>query len=77
MIPSKQTTKKGKVSLLVELTYDADVMHGDDTESIDWFYKDILGSKRKNDLVLHSNEIGDEIGTIKVISLTPLNPRKK
>lgn len=58
-----------KIKMIVELNYDAKLMHGDDKESIDWFYKDILGSKRKNDLILHSNKIGDEIGTIKVVKI--------
>jgi hypothetical protein len=58
-----------KIKMLVELSYDAKTMHDDDKESIDWFYKEILGSKRKDDLILHSNEIGDEVGTIKVIEL--------
>lgn len=58
-----------KIKMIIELNYDAKLMHGDDKESIDWFYKDILGSKRKNDLSIHSNEIGDEIGTIKVVKI--------
>ena len=58
-----------KIKMIIELNYDAKLMHGDDKESIDWFYKNILGSKRKNDLSIHSNEIGDEIGTIKVVKI--------
>ncbi len=61
-----------KLKLEIELTYDAKIMHGKDKESIDWFYKYILKSRRKNDLVLHSNEIGDEIGTVKVLKVTPI-----
>lgn len=61
-----------KIKLQIELMYDAKNMHGNDKRSIDWFYNDVLKSKRKNDLVLHSNEIGDEIGTVKVLKiLTP------
>ncbi len=64
--------KLTKLKLEIELIYDAEMMHSDDKESIDWFYNDILKSRRKNDLFLHSNEIGDEIGTVKVIKiLTP------
>ena len=55
--------------MFVELEYDDEIMHGTDAEAVDWFYKDILGSKQKNDLILHSNEIGDEIGTIKVLDI--------
>ena len=61
-----------KLKLEVELTYDAKLMHGgdDDKEAKDWFFKRILGG-RKIDLILHSNEIGDEIGTIKVLKIKP------
>ena len=60
-----------KLKLEIELTYDAENMHGKDKESIDWFFNNILKSKRKNDLILHSDEIGDEIGTVKVIKISP------
>lgn len=55
--------------MTIELKYDDKMMHGNNKESRDWFYNDILKSKRKNDLVLHSNEIGDEIGTVKVLEV--------
>jgi uncharacterized protein (DUF2384 family) len=58
-----------KIKLLVEFNYSAEDMHDNTKESIDWFFKYILGSKRKDDLVLHSNEIGDEIGVIKVLKI--------
>ena len=58
-----------KLKLQIELTYDAKIMHGKDKDSIRWFYNDILLSRRKNDLILHSQEIGDEIGTVKVIKI--------
>ena len=60
-----------KIKLLVELKYDDKMMYGGDKdkEAKDWFLKDILGSKRKADLILHSNEIGDEIGEIKVLEI--------
>jgi hypothetical protein len=57
------------IKLTIELTYNNKIMHGNDKESIEWFYNYILKSRRKNDLILHSNEIGDEIGTVKVIDL--------
>ena len=57
------------IKLHVDFTYDAKTMHGSDKESMEWFYNEILKSKRKNDLILHSNEIGDEIGTIRVTSI--------
>jgi len=54
------------IKLTVELKYDDKMMHGDDKESIDWFYNYIL---KKDKLFLHSNEIGDEVGTIKVLNI--------
>lgn len=56
--------------MLVELEYDDKLMHGKSKEDIEWFYNDILKSKRKNDLFLHSNEIGDEVGQIKILEIT-------
>lgn len=55
-----------KIKLEVEFTYDTKIMHGKDKEAIDWFYNDILLSEK---LTLHSDEIGDEIGTIKVLKI--------
>jgi hypothetical protein len=59
-----------KIKMLVELEYDDKLMHGKSKEDIEWFYNDILKSKRKNDLFLHSNEIGDEVGQIKILEIT-------
>ena len=53
------------IKLLVELTYNNDIMHGDDPDSIVWFNDEILG----NDLILWSNELGDEVGFIKVLEI--------
>jgi hypothetical protein len=50
------------IKLEIEFTYDPDSMHGNDADSIRWFYRDVLGGE----LILHSNEIGDEVGTVKV-----------
>lgn len=55
-----------KLKLDIELTYDAKLMHGNEEESIGWFSNDIL---MKEKLILHSNDIGDEIGTVKVIKI--------
>ena len=51
-----------KIKFEATLTYDNNIMHGNDKEAINWFYNNIL----KDTLILHSNEIGDEIGTIKI-----------
>ena len=57
--------------MTVELTYDDDMMHGVEQESIDWFENGILLNKiGGEDLLLHSNEIGDTIGTIKVLDIS-------
>ena len=57
----------------VELTYDDYIMHENNSDEIIWFYKDILEKKVCEDgspnLILHSNEIGDEVGLIKVLKI--------
>jgi hypothetical protein len=40
-------------------------MHEDDADSIAWFNDDVLGGE----LVAWSNEIGDELGFIKVLEI--------
>ena len=57
------------IKLLVELTYDEDLMHGEDPESIRWFRDEILMCENREDLLLHSNEIGDTVGSIRVLQL--------
>lgn len=59
-----------KLMLEVELEYDDQTMHGDDHDSVAWFWNDVLLYPGKDgQLILHSNEIGDEIGTIKVLKV--------
>lgn len=53
------------LKMMVELEYDEELM-GTSKEEIDWFHNDIL---LKDKLILHSNEIGDEVGIIKVIKI--------
>lgn len=61
-----------KVQMLVELDYDAETMHSDDTASKRWFMEDILlNNTEDGGLVLHSNEIGDSVGTVKVLTVYP------
>ena len=57
------------IKLLVELTYDEDLMHGEDPESIRWFRDEILMCEIREGLLLHSNEIGDTVGSIRVLQL--------
>ena len=51
--------------LVIELEYDDEIMHGDELEAIEWFWRDVMGG---GELYLHSNFIGDEVGRVKVIS---------
>ena len=53
------------VKMLVELTYDNDMMHEDDADGIAWFNDEVLGGE----VVVWSNEIGDELGFIKVLEI--------
>lgn len=64
-----------KLVLEIELDY-PDNIHGDDPESFLWFRDEILlgAGEEGQELVLVSNEIGDEIGTVKVRSIV-LNPQ--
>lgn len=61
-----------KITLEVELTYDADIMHGDNPDSVEWFRNFVLqndGVDDDNVLLLHSNFIGDTVGEIRVTSI--------
>ena len=53
------------IKMLVELTYNNDTMHGDDPDGIVWFNDEILGSE----IIAWSNELGDEVGFIKVLEI--------
>ena len=57
-----------KVKMVIELEYDDEVMHHDDKEAIDWFYNEILLGKGGL-LLLHSNEIGDHVGSVEGIEI--------
>ena len=39
-------------------------MHAGDIDGIEWFLSLL---KRKDELTLHSKEIGDEVGTVKIV----------
>lgn len=61
-----------KLRLEIELEYDATIMHADDndSEAKRWFFEDILlNPSEEGELILHSNSIGDEIGTVKVLRI--------
>lgn len=55
-----------KVKLVIELSYD-EIMHGNSPEEISWFFGQVLGDKVG--LMLHSNEIGDTVGTVEVLEV--------
>lgn len=57
-----------KLTLTIELDYDAEIMHGDDEESKAWFFSEILHDET-GELLLHSNNIGDTLGAVRVISI--------
>jgi len=58
-----------KIKLIIELEYDTNVMHDNDEEGFRWFVSDVLQSPLG--LVLHSNNIGDAVGTCKVLKVIP------
>lgn len=47
----------------IEIEYDDEIMHGDDSEATAWFRQQVL--ENVDTLILHSNEIGDSIGVVK------------
>lgn len=55
-----------KLRMTIELEYDADSMYGDDNDSKEWFFGDVLGAD--SGLTLFSDEIGDFVGTVQVIN---------
>lgn len=58
------------VRMLVELDYDDELHHGKDVDAIDWFVKDVLlNTTEDGKLILHSNELGDELGTVRVLKI--------
>ena len=55
------------LKMVVEFTYDAEIMHGDDIDGMQWFFDEILFNEK--DLVVYSCEIGDDIAKLKVIEI--------
>jgi hypothetical protein len=52
------------LKMVVELKYEDD-MHGSSPEEMSWFLGQVLGDKVG--LLLHSNCIGDTVGTVHVL----------
>ena len=62
--------KKETIKLLIEIKVEKNWI--DSHEEKDWFFTEILSNKIKHNLILYSNEIGDEISEVKVLRvLTP------
>lgn len=59
------------VKMEIELSYDETMVHGDDEQSKQWFFGHILNGNT-GELMLHSNDIGDTIGSVKVIRVLAL-----
>lgn len=56
-----------KLRMTIELEYDAESMYGaDDNGGKEWFFGEVLGAD--SGLTLFSDEIGDFVGTVQVIS---------
>lgn len=53
------------IRLVVDLTYNADIMHGDCEDAIDWF-KGILHGD--NLYLAEFEDLGDIVGSVKVIA---------
>lgn len=54
--------------MLIELSYDEKTF-GTSTKEKVWFRKEILRCKGEDGLILHSNNIGDEVGEVRVIGI--------
>lgn len=64
------------LTMEIELTYDDVLAHSgdDDKEGMDWFFNCVLMGKRSRimkagKLLLHHSEIGDTIGTVRVLRI--------
>jgi hypothetical protein len=54
------------IRLTIDLTYEDDVMHGDDLDSVEWFKSILLGDDLQLGAFPH---LGDMIGDVKVIEI--------
>jgi hypothetical protein len=61
------------IRLTIDLTYDAESMHSDEPESIEWFQGILQG----DDLQLAEfGDLGDTIGKVKVVTCDPLQDKR-
>lgn len=57
------------IRMVIEVDYNADTMYGNDADAKEWFFSSVLTS---GDLLLHSNEIGDTIGEVRVLECSEI-----
>jgi hypothetical protein len=62
---TKRKPKLKTLQLSVQFTYNPELMHGEDEDSEAWF----LDLVQNEELIVHSNEIGDKIGTMRVVKI--------
>jgi hypothetical protein len=56
------------IKIVGELTYDDQLMHGDDPEDIKWFYDlVVMGDSLE---VMDFGDLGDNVGKFKVLEVT-------
>lgn len=65
-----------KLKMLVELDYDAKVLHGRGKEEEEWFAENIL-SDYGGELLMHSNVLGCTLGKVKVLVVHDWPPNAK
>ena len=61
-----------KLLITAEVECD-DTLYSRSQEEMDWHINDILLQGPDGELILHSNEIGDSIGTVKVLKAEVVN----
>lgn len=57
-----------KLQLLIEVTHE-DYLYGSSPEEMAYFFGEVLGDEVG--LILHSNHLGDSVGTVKVLKVLP------
>lgn len=60
-----------KLRMVVELEYEDEIMYDkDDPAAVEWFFSEIIfNDTEEGALILHSNEIGDSLGVVRVLQI--------
>jgi len=67
-----------KVKMLIEVECDHAAFSVDDHESMEWFGQEVLMNQTDaGALYLHSNEVGDTVGRVRVLVVHDWPPKKK